>query len=132
VRTDIVNAVFVRDGSILLVKRSAHRNNYANAWSFPGGHVEAGETFEEALIREVGEETGARPIDFEKCATVVDLYDEDVAYHLYAVTDWAGDECTMIGDEHSEARGFTTADALRLTDLALPSYQGIRAMLDNG
>jgi len=123
--TDIVNAVFVRDGSILLVKRSAHRNNYANAWSFPGGHVEAGETFEEALIREVGEETGARPIDFEKCATIVDLYDESVLYHLYIVTDWAGDECAMIGDEHSEARWFTLAEACSLPDLALDTYRDL-------
>ena len=127
--SDIVNAVFMRDDQILLAKRGAHRENYGGTWSFPGGHVEAGETFEQALIREIGEETGARPIAFEKYATIADLYDESVAYHLYAVTDWTGDECALIGDEHSEVRWFTTADAMALEDLALPSYQAILALI---
>jgi 8-oxo-dGTP diphosphatase len=121
--TDIVNAVFVRDGSILLVKRSAHRNNYANKWSFPGGHVETGETLERALIREVGEETGAQPIAFKKIATIADPSDKNVAYHLYVVTDWLGDECKLIGDEHCDVRWFALADASTLPDLALDTYR---------
>jgi 8-oxo-dGTP pyrophosphatase MutT (NUDIX family) len=33
------------------------RDSYGN-WGFPKGHVEAGETFEAAAVREVSEETG--------------------------------------------------------------------------
>jgi mutator protein MutT len=122
---DIVNAVFVRGGSILLAKRSAHRKNYGDTWSFPGGHVEDGETFGHALIREVGEETGARPTEFDKIATIADTHDEGVIYHLYAVTDWTGDERELVGGEHSEIRWFTLAEARALHDLALDAYRRI-------
>ena len=45
----------IRDGCVLLV----HRARYDD-WSLPKGHVEDGETWEEAALREVWEETGLR------------------------------------------------------------------------
>lgn len=40
-----------RDGRILLVRHAKHK-----PWTLPGGHVEAGETFQQAMIREAKEE----------------------------------------------------------------------------
>lgn len=40
-------------GRILVGKR---KGQHAPYWSIPGGHLEPGETFEAAAIREVGEE----------------------------------------------------------------------------
>lgn len=44
------------DGNIIFIRRK--NPPYKGAWAFPGGFVEYGETVEEAVIREVREETG--------------------------------------------------------------------------
>src|SRR6476646_2363406 len=45
------------DGCILIAKRPQGRS-LARLWEFPGGKVEAGESPEHALIRELAEELG--------------------------------------------------------------------------
>lgn len=49
-----VSAIIVKGGNVLLIHRKKKEREY---WVFPGGRVEKGETFEEAIIREVKEET---------------------------------------------------------------------------
>jgi 8-oxo-dGTP diphosphatase len=53
----VVGAALVRDGRVLAARRTAPAEA-AGRWEFPGGKVEAGETPEEALVREVAEELG--------------------------------------------------------------------------
>ena len=47
---------FDEEGKILLQYRDANASVYANQWSLFGGGIEAGETPEEAVIRETKEE----------------------------------------------------------------------------
>lgn len=51
-----VGGVVIRDRTVLLVQRASEP--LAGQWSLPGGAVELGETLEEALVRELREETG--------------------------------------------------------------------------
>ena len=50
-----VSASVWRDGKVLLVQRAKPP---VGIWAFPGGHVEPGERLEEAVARELFEETG--------------------------------------------------------------------------
>ena len=53
----VVGAAIVRDG-LLLAARRTEPPHLAGGWELAGGKVEAGETDEEALVREVREELG--------------------------------------------------------------------------
>lgn len=48
--------VLTEDGRYLVVKK--HYGGLKGKWSFPAGFVEEGETLDEAIVREVMEETG--------------------------------------------------------------------------
>lgn len=50
-----VSAIIISGDKILLIHRKKEGKEY---WVFPGGGVEEGETNEQAVIREVKEETG--------------------------------------------------------------------------
>ncbi|OBA00871.1 nucleotide triphosphate diphosphatase NUDT15 [Halomonas sp. G11] len=52
-----VGAILVRpDGAVLLGYRD--KPGESPSWCLPGGHVDAGESFEAAAVREIAEETG--------------------------------------------------------------------------
>lgn len=48
------------EGKILIIKRSTNSKTNAGKWELPGGKVDQGESFDQALIREVYEETGLK------------------------------------------------------------------------
>lgn len=50
-----VTGILIENRKLLLVKQKVNSNR---EWSLPGGRVEAGEKLDEAIIREVFEETG--------------------------------------------------------------------------
>ena len=54
-RASSVDAVIIHENKILLVKRG--HEPFKNYWATPGGYVDWGETLEEAVSREVFEET---------------------------------------------------------------------------
>lgn len=54
---DAASVLLFRGASVLLVERAPGSRN-AGFWSAPGGHVEPGETAEQAARRELREETG--------------------------------------------------------------------------
>jgi 8-oxo-dGTP diphosphatase len=55
----VVGVALVHDGRVLAARRS-YPPETAGRWEFPGGKVDAGETPEDALVREIAEELGCR------------------------------------------------------------------------
>ena len=54
------HALIEKDGRYLTTKRASVNDYMPGLWDIPGGTVDAGETMEQALAREVMEETGLR------------------------------------------------------------------------
>lgn len=80
-----VGGVVVRDGRVLLVRRG--KPPLLGRWTIPGGTVELGETLEQALLRELQEETALRVAPVE-LLTVVDRIERDqqgVRFHFVIV-----------------------------------------------
>jgi ADP-ribose pyrophosphatase YjhB (NUDIX family) len=130
----IVNALFIRDGMVLLARRSPHRTTYPALWSFPGGHVEQDETLTDALIRELREEVGVVPTSFSFLTTITDPHapeTDPAIYHVYSVMAWDGGEPILLGDEHTELRWFPPTAAIALPDLALEEYRPLFRHLTN-
>jgi len=88
---DVAVGVLIDEaGRFLLTSRPAGKV-YAGYWEFPGGKVEAGETIEQALRRELHEELGitigaALPWQVE----IVDYPHARVRLHFCKVFDWHG------------------------------------------
>lgn len=58
IERDIASAVLItQDGKIFLARKKAG-GVYEGTWAIPGGGIDAGETKEDAMTREVHEETG--------------------------------------------------------------------------
>lgn len=76
---------------IFLAQRPA-TSHMANMWEFPGGKIEPGESAEQALARELLEETGIE-VTKAKAIGVADHTYENlrVTLHFFLVEDWKGE-----------------------------------------
>jgi 8-oxo-dGTP diphosphatase len=90
--TVVAAALVDGDGRVLVQQRPAGKP-MAGLWEFPGGKVDAGETPEVALIRELAEELG---IDVESaclapaCFASEPLGERHLLLLLYVCRKWAG------------------------------------------
>ena len=102
-------------GRLLLIRRG-HAPS-AGLWSVPGGRMEAGETQEQAVVRELAEETGlaVRPV---RPLGSVRVEGPGV---VYLVTDWlctaAPGQRPVAGDDADDA-AFVDAAGLAALDMA--------------
>ncbi|HDI11930.1 MAG TPA: (deoxy)nucleoside triphosphate pyrophosphohydrolase, partial [Candidatus Acetothermia bacterium] len=79
-----VVAAFIREKGRILLARRREGDEQGGFWEFPGGGVEAGETLEEALKRELREELGVNVAVGRKIAVVQHRYgDLSIELHLF-------------------------------------------------
>jgi ADP-ribose pyrophosphatase YjhB (NUDIX family) len=82
-----VGGAVVADGRVLLARRA--KPPLLGRWSIPGGTVELGETLEEALVREMAEETGleVEPLEILTVFDRIERAGADVVFH-YVIVDY--------------------------------------------
>lgn len=112
----IVAVTLVTDpaGRVLCVRRSPTCRNHPGEWEGPGGHIEAGETPEQAAVRETYEETGLKVIVDPTMTERFRLRDGGGTGVIYRAH-WVGGDLMLKLDEHDQALWLTPAEAARLT-----------------
>jgi len=80
-----VGGVVVRAGRVLLIRRG--KPPLFRRWTVPGGTVELGETLQEAVVREMREETGlsVQPLEVLTVFDRIEREGEEVRYHFVIV-----------------------------------------------
>ncbi len=103
-----VAAILFRESRVLLVKRNIEPG--LGLWSLPGGFMETGETVEQAVVREVREETGfmCRPRQIIGLETYLGGFYGDVLVIGYSVEQLSG--TFKAGGDADEARFFDISD----------------------
>ena len=102
-RIEVVAAIIRKDGKIFATQRGY--GEWQDWWEFPGGKIEAGETPEEALRREIREELSTEiGIDRFLCTVEYDYPAFHLTMHCYL--------CSLLSDtirlnEHEAAKWLT-------------------------
>ena len=100
----------VKDGQILLAMKK--RGFGAGKWNGVGGKIEAGESIEQALVRECQEEVGVTPRNWKQVAELDFLQDATTdPFHMYVhafiATEWEGEPTES---EEMKPQWFRTTD----------------------
>jgi len=110
-KTKVLSLLFLRkDDEILLAMKK--RGFGEGRWNGVGGKVEAGESIEEAMIRETSEEIGVIPTIYEKVGDI--RFDEFfkgeptlMHVHIFTASEWTGEP---IESEEMAPKWFSTED----------------------
>ena len=131
----VIAVVRTMDNTILMLKRVDTDRSYPGKWCFPGGRIDDGERAEQAVLRELQEETGIVESD------MIDFYlmgqeesplpVRDIIYQISIFSVLVSDNVKIILslEEHSEFKLLTPEEAISL-DVAGPISENIiRSML---
>jgi 8-oxo-dGTP diphosphatase len=115
-RFEVAGCFVEREGKLLLLHRRDDRPQ-GNTWGVPAGKLTRAETPEEAMRRELWEETGidVHDRDLRAVKTVFVRYAEyDFLFHVFSVSVPAEVSVTLRSEEHKNFRWVTPLGALGL------------------
>ena len=104
--------LIVKNNKFLLLRRAKEIGDFGEMFGLVGGGIEKGETPEESLKREIGEEIGMEINDFK----FLGKYPTNI--FVYYINDPDFDESQIkLNDEHTEYKFFTYYELLNSKDV---------------
>lgn len=97
-----VGVIVIKDGKILLGKRkNAHGEG---SWSFPGGHLEFNESWEDCASRETMEETGVAIKNIRFGTVTNDIFQAEEKHYItiFMLSDYESGEVKIMEPEKCE------------------------------
>jgi len=129
-----VGAIVFKDASVLLVRRG--QPPAQDLWAIPGGRVEIGETLQQAVEREIFEETGitVRALDPVYTFDFIDRDEHGRTRFHYVIIDFTADYVSgqiKAGDD-AAAACWVSSDALASLKVSSKTRQLLKTQFDFG
>jgi len=80
--------------AMILTRRASNLRNHAGQWALPGGRIEAGESPEETVLRELEEEVGLK-LDEDRVIGSLDDYSTRSGFVIKPIVVWGGPDITL-------------------------------------
>jgi 8-oxo-dGTP diphosphatase len=125
---DCVGALLVRGDRLLLGRRAPDRAWLPGAWGVFGGHIEAHESAEQALRRELREELGVAATRLRPGAVLIGG-DAGATWRLqlFVVEAWEGEPQLRQPQEHAQLAWCSLAEACERLAGAHPEFPAVLA-----
>ena len=110
-----IDAIIMENQKLLLIQRG--KPPFVDSWALPGGHIDLGELVEDAVIREIKEETNLN-IKIEKLFNVYSRPNRDPRGHyitiVYVCSMKDKDQQVLGGDDAKKAKFFDLQEISKL------------------
>lgn len=121
-----VKCIIEQEGKILLMKESASSSWKPGKWSLPGGKLEAQETYQDAITREILEETGLEVsvsglFEIEELVGIIDKNDR-LAHHYIFIAKQTGGTLKHADQHVAKLKWFDKRELKALTVFEMTEY----------
>ena len=120
----IVIAAHRGSPTILLTRRSGKLRAHSGQWALPGGRLDAGESAEDAALRELQEEINLR-LPRSAIMGRLDDYITRSGYRITPVVLWSGEESDHLKPNPDEVASIHTVSFKELANPSAPQFEAI-------